>query len=663
MAGSMPSQAADAAVQPDGDDKNGAVDRPPVGVPTHPEAGRIGQILVEDGLLSMEQLAKALRIQSRLEDRKPIGMLVVELGWVTRPRLELALRRHRHGLSVEGILVERGVIRAGQLAAAMEALKDHPNKGPGRHLVEIGAISERAYLEAYCEKHDLNFIDVDVSLVDRQLLDKVNLRYLTRHRIVPLTIQDGKLNVVLEQLGHESVLTELQRLYGVPVAIWIGESTKISAALEALAEEPLEGRVTRRRSIQYRRFVEASENNRGASEIVDSILTRAVREGASDIHVEPDHARLRVRFRIDGQLVRISEYPGSFAPSVISRIKVLADADIAERRTHQDGRIFLQCDGEDIDIRASFYVTVFGENAVLRVLRKANVLVGLEEMGFSGATLKTYLQDVLEPSSGALLVTGPTGSGKTTTLYASLQRLVDDTKKVITCEDPVEYLIDGVTQCSVADRPGMSFLDSLKAIVRQDPDIILVGEIRDSESADVAIHCALTGHKVLTTFHTEDSVGALVRLLQMNIEPFLIASTVTAVLAQRLLRRQCPHCRLEYAPTASEVRALSLSRDELMNYTLTRGRGCRNCHYTGYRGRIGVYELLVLNDPLRDALLQKRSAHDIRRIAQEVPGFVSLQEDGVAKALRGDTTLAEVAANCPRRPLVRPFRQLLEMYS
>jgi type IV pilus assembly protein PilB len=491
----------------------------------------------------------------------------------------------------------------------------------------------------------------------------VNLRYLTRHRIVPLSIQDGKLNVVLEELGRESLLAELQRLYGVPTAIWIGESTKITAAFEALAAETVEGKVARRRSIQYQRFVEVSDNNRGACEIVDTILTRAVREGASDIHLEPDRSRLRVRFRIDGQLVRISEYPGSYAPAVISRIKVLAEADIAERRTHQDGRIFMQCEGEDIDIRASFYVTVFGENAVLRVLRKGNVFVGLEEMGFSAATLKTYLQDVLEPTSGALLVTGPTGSGKTTTLYASLQRLVDDTKKVITCGDPVEYLIDGVTQCSVADRPGMSFLDSLRSIVRQDPDIILVGEIRDSESAAVAIHCALTGHKVMTTFHTEDSVGALVRLLQMDIEPFLIASTITAVLGQRLLRRQCPHCKVEYAPTPSEIRALSLSREELVSYTLTRGRGCRDCHYTGYRGRIGVYELLVLNDPLRDGLLQKRSAHDIRRLAQDVPGFVSLQEDGIAKALRGETTLAEVAANCPRRPVVRPLRQLLEMYS
>jgi len=663
MSGLTPSVAANPSVQPQAGGDDSASDRARAGSATHPEAGRIGQILVEDGLLSMEQLSKALRIQGRLEDRKPIGLLVVELGWVTRPRLELALRRHRHGLSVEGILVERGVIRSGQLAAAMEALKEHPGKSPGRHLVEIGAISERAYLEAYCEKHDLSFIDVDVSLIDRQLLDKVNLRYLTRHRIVPLSIQDGMLNVVLEELGRESLLAELQRLYGVPTAIWIGESTKITAAFEALTAETLEGKVTRRRSIQYQRVVEVSDNNRGACDIVDTILTRAVREGASDIHVEPDHTRLRVRFRIDGQLVRISEYPGSYAPAVISRIKVLADADIAERRTHQDGRIFLQCEGEDIDIRASFYVTVFGENAVLRVLRKANVLVGLEEMGFSAATLKTYLQDVLEPTSGALLVTGPTGSGKTTTLYASLQRLVDDTKKVITCEDPVEYLIDGVTQCSVADRPGMSFLDSLRAIVRQDPDIILVGEIRDSESANVTIHCALTGHKVMTTFHTEDSVGALVRLLQMDIEPFLIASTITAVLGQRLLRRQCPHCKVEYSPTPSEIRALSLSREELVSYTLTRGRGCRECHYTGYRGRIGVYELLVLNDALRDGLLQKRSAHDIRRLAQDVPGFVSLQEDGIAKALRGETTLAEVAANCPRRPIVRPFRQLLEMYS
>ena len=342
---------------------------------------------------------------------------------------------------------------------------------------------------------------------------------------------------------------------------------------------------------------------------------------------------------------------------------VLAEADIAEHRVHQQGRIFLKCDGEDIDLRASFYVTVAGENAVLRILRKASALVGLEEMGFAPAALTTFLQDVLEPSSGTLLVTGPTGSGKTTTLYAAMQRLVDSTSKVITCEDPVEYVVDGITQCSVSDRPGMSFVDSLKSIVRQDPDIILVGEIRDAESANMAIHCALTGHKVLTTFHTEDSVGALVRLIQMDIEPFLISSTITAILAQRLVRRQCPYCRVDYQPTAMEIRALSLPREELQSFSLTKGRGCPACHYTGYRGRVGVFELLIMNDLLRDTILQKPPAHEIRRVAQEAPDFVSLQEDGIAKALRGETTLAEVAANCPRRSILRPLRQLVEMYS
>jgi type IV pilus assembly protein PilB len=630
--------------------------------PKSAQAGRIGRILVDDGLLTEAQLTRALRIQDHLEDRKPIGMLVVELGWVTRPRLERALRRHRHGLSVVGILVERGVIRSSQLSAAMEALKHDPSKSAARHLVEINAISERAYLEAYCEKHDLKFIDADVSLVDRQLLEKVSLRYLIRHRVVPLSIEEGSLYVVAEELISPTLRSELQRLFGAPIVVWISESTRLEAIFASLAGEAQGAPNTATRRVQYHSLADVADNSRGAADIVDSILGRAMKEGASDVHFEPDSSKLRVRFRIDGELVRISDYPVAYAASVISRLKVLAEANIAEKRSHQDGRIYVEHDGEEVDLRASFYVTVYGENAVLRLLRKANTLVGLEELGLSPATLKVFLQDVLEPSSGALFVTGPTGSGKTTTLYAALQRLVDDTKKVITCEDPVEYIIEGVTQCSVAERPGMSFLDSLRAMMRQDPDVILIGEVRDSDSAEMAIQSALTGHKVLTTFHTEDSVGAMVRLLQMGIEPFLVASTVTGVLAQRLLRRQCPECSGPYTATPMEIRALSLPREEAATYGFSRGRGCPACHYTGFKGRIGVYELLVLTDPLRDAILQKRSTHEIRALVQSSPGFVSLQEDGIAKALRGQTTLAEVASNCPRRYTVRPLRQLLEMY-
>jgi len=630
---------------------------------TTEEAERIGNVLVDSGGITPAQLTKLLRIQSRLEDHKPIGQLAMELGMITRARLEEALRKHRRGLSLEGIFVERGVVRAEQVAAAREALKG-TNKEIARHLVEIGAVAERVYVQAYCEKHDVRFIDLEPGLVDRTLLKKVSVKYLSRQRVVPLSMKEGHLNVVIEDLEQSKIASDLERLYGAPVTFWVAEKTKITATLTALENETGDGRIAAARRIEYRNVAAmGGDDTKGAAEIVDTIILRALRDGASDIHLEPDATRLRVRNRVDGQLIPVSEYPASAGAAIISRVKVLAEADIAEHRVHQQGRIYLRCDGEDLDIRASFYVTVSGENAVLRILRKASVLQGLEDMGFSPTTLTTYLQDVLEPNSGTLLVTGPTGSGKTTTLYASLQRLMDQTSKVITCEDPVEYVIEGITQCSISDRPGMSFVDSLRTIVRQDPDVILVGEIRDAESANMAIQCALTGHKVLTTFHTEDAVGALVRLIQMDIEPFLIASTITAVLAQRLVRRQCEHCRVDYTPTAMEMRALSLPREELASFSLTKGRGCPACHYTGYHGRVGVYELLVMNDILRDTILQKPPAHEIRRVAQEAPDFVSLQEDGIAKALRGDTTLAEIASNCPRRPTTRPLRQLVEMYS
>jgi type IV pilus assembly protein PilB len=622
----------------------------------------VGDVLVAEGLLSAEQLVKALRIQARLEEWRPLGALLTELGWVPRPRVEDALRKTRRALSIEQILVNRGVIRSEQLSAALTALAGRPQVSPGRHLVDAGIISERAYLEAYCEKHELPFVDVDPNLVDRQLLARANLKYLARHRILPMSVQKGRLNVAADQPPADRMLQELERHYGAPVSIWIGEGSKISGALAVLEAETTSRGTAAGRALQYRVVAHVNDDNRTAAEIIDAVLMRAVQQNASDIHFDPDRNRLRVRYRIDGELVRVGDYPSVTAPAVISRLKVLAEADIAEKRAHQQGRIMMKVDGEEIDVRASFYVTINGENAVLRLLRKTAVLVGLDELGFSQASLRSFVQDVLEPSTGMLLVTGPTGSGKTTTLYAAVQRLVDDTKKVITCEDPVEYLLEGVTQCSIAERPGLTFADSLRSILRQDPDVILVGEVRDNESAGMAIHCALTGHKVMTTLHTEDSVSAVVRLLQMDVEPFLVASTLSAVLAQRLLRRPCPHCRADHVPTAGEMRSLALQADEIAPFTFTRSKGCPNCQYTGYRGRVGVYELLIMTDTLRDAVLQKRPAHEIRRMAQESPGFHSLQEDGIAKALRGMTTLSEVVANCPRLLSNRRLRHLQELY-
>jgi type IV pilus assembly protein PilB len=628
-----------------------------------PDTRQIGDALVEAGALSQEQLAKLLRVQARLGEHKPLGQLAIELGMLTRGTLEEALKTRRRRLSIEGILIERGVVRADQVASAQEALKG-TDRDIARHLVEIGAVAERAYLQAVADKRGVSFIDVEPTLIERPLLKRISLKYLGRHGVLPFSLKDGRLNVIVADLDRTAFVNELERIYGVPLTFWLGEKSKLAATLAALEAEAGERSFVAARRIEYKN-VSATTSDVGteAVEIVESILLRAVRDGASDIHIEPDATRLRVRNRVDGQLIQVAEYPASMATGIISRVKVLAEADIAERRVHQQGRLVVRIDGEDIDLRASFYVTVQGENAVLRILRKTNTLIALEDMGFSPALLTTFVQDVLEPSTGALLVTGPTGSGKTTTLYASLQRMIDPTSKVITCEDPVEYVVDGITQCSISDRPGMSFVDTLRTIVRQDPDVILVGEIRDVESANMAVQCALTGHKVLTTFHTEDAVGALVRLIQMQIEPFLIASTITALLGQRLLRRQCRHCRVDYTPTASEIRALSLPREELASFSLTKGRGCPVCHYTGYKGRVGVYELLVMTDALRDTILDRPPAHEIRRVAQQAPDFVSLQEDGIAKVLRGDTTLSEVATNCPRRPILRPLKQLVEMYA
>ncbi|HET8676016.1 MAG TPA: GspE/PulE family protein, partial [Blastocatellia bacterium] len=395
-------------------------------------------------------------------------------------------------------------------------------------------------------------------------------------------------------------------------------------------------------------------------QMVDQLIRAAIEGGASDVHLEPMANKLRVRYRLDGVLIHKMDFPRDYTPRIISRIKILADADVAERRKHQDGRLFVKTDKQEIDIRVSFYATVFGENVVMRILNKAS-LISLEELGFAPNILRIYTEDVLAAPSGILLITGPTGSGKTTTLYSSIDHCNDPTVKIITCEDPVEYVIDGISQCSINEKIGLTFNETLRSIVRQDPDMIVIGEIRDKFSADVAVQSALTGHKVFATFHTEDSVGALVRLINMDIETSLIASTIGAVLAQRLVRKVCSNCSVEYKPEDRSLRRFGLARDELNKFTLFRGKGCSGCNFTGYRGRLGIYELLVPNGEVRDAILQKRTMQEIRQISLDTCDLCTMQEDGMVKALRGVTTLEEVLENAPRVFHRRPLDTVLKI--
>jgi type IV pilus assembly protein PilB len=338
----------------------------------------------------------------------------------------------------------------------------------------------------------------------------------------------------------------------------------------------------------------------------------------------------------------------------------MAEADIAERRRHQDGRIYYEsaASGLALDLRVSFYITVHGEKIVLRLMNKKGELLAIEDIGMAPRMLQQFKDEALQCPSGIMVVTGPTGAGKTTTLYSCVNSLNDLETSIITAEEPVEYVIDGISQCSINPKIGVTFTETLRHIVRQDPDIIVMGEVRDAFSAETAIQAALTGHKVLTTFHTEDTVGGLLRLLNMGVEAFLIASTITCMLAQRLLRRICPHCAAPYTPTPEEYRRLGYTHGDLAGAELMIGRGCTACRFTGYKGRVGIFELLILSEQVKEAVMARKTTHEIRRLSIESAGLVTLLEDGIAKAARGKVSLPEVLKRLPRLDRPRPLYEL-----
>ncbi len=373
---------------------------------------------------------------------------------------------------------------------------------------------------------------------------------------------------------------------------------------------------------------------------VNAILYQAVKDRASDIHVEPFERELSIRQRVDGVLHHLVTPPRRLHASIVSRLKVMADLDIAERRLPQDGRIRLRVGGRDIDIRVSVVPTSFGERVVLRLLDRGQVLLGLDQIGMAPDHLQA-MERLVKSSHGILLVTGPTGSGKTTTLYGALTRLNAGEKNIITVEDPVEYQLPGISQIQVNPKIDLTFANGLRSILRQDPNVIMVGEIRDLETAEIAIQASLTGHLVFSTLHTNDSAGAVTRLVDMGIEPFLVASSLTAILAQRLVRRICPDCREPAPPLAGELAELGVTPAQLPAGGLWRGRGCATCRGTGYRGRTGIYELLRVTDEVRAALLKSPDAGTIRQLAQR-QGMRPLRGDGALKVLAGVTTVEEI---------------------
>lgn len=555
--------------------------------------------------------------------------------------------------SIEETLLERGIVSESILEKARDRQRN--GQGLGEILQEMGAVDPVTWARAVAEHYGLPCLEnVPQDEHIEEWIDRIPIHFARRYQIVP-SGRDGEAMVVaVADPAALGPLDDLRLLLGRQIRPVVAPAPAIIEAINRQYDlasrsaseviDNIEGegldQLATELTDEPRDLLDADEEA-PIIRLVNSLLLQAVKDRASDIHVEPFERDLVVRFRIDGILYDIISPPKRFQPLIIARIKIMAHLNIAEKRLPQDGRIRIKLAGKDIDIRVSTIPTAFGERVVMRLLDRSATILQLDELGLVGQKHEVVSQLIRQPH-GIILVTGPTGSGKTTTLYAALSAINTTDKNIITIEDPIEYQLHGVSQMQVNPKIDLTFAAGLRSILRQDPDVIMVGEIRDVETAQIAIQAALTGHLVFSTLHTNDSCGAVTRLLDMGIEPFLVSSSVIAVMAQRLVRRVCPGCRESYRPSLEELRQLNLSADQLEGATVYRaGPGCEQCKRTGYRGRTGIHELLVVDDDIRGLIMKNADAATIRRAAT-AKGMNTLREDGAQKLLAGITTVEEI---------------------
>ncbi len=556
--------------------------------------------------------------------------------------MQLALR-----LIQKGFLTEADIPR---LAAAQKAALAKPLH---EILIEQGFAKEENVLAALAEEFGMDLVDLTKVTVTPETLQAMPAKLVHRRSLMPLERNNGTLTVAVGDPFDVYALDELQTLTGLQINPVLASPREISRLIKThfgVGGETVTAMVQEREDVELLEETEAddSELAKMAQEasvvkLVNEILVEAVNERASDIHIEPEETSLRIRYRIDG-LLQTQKLPpeiNRFQLAIISRIKIMARLNIAEKRLPQDGRIKMRVHNREIDVRVSIIPMIHGEGIVMRLLDKGRMVFNLANVGMLPETYKTF-KHLIDRPHGIILVTGPTGSGKTTTLYSALNEIKEETTKIITVEDPVEYQNDGISQIQVHSKIGLTFAASLRSILRHDPDAILIGEMRDLETAESAIQASLTGHLVFSTLHTNDAPSAFTRLIDMGIEPFLVASTVEGVMAQRLVRTICPDCKEEYEPTPHDIPSDFPRPAGDAPLKLWRGAGCRSCRQTGYRGRSGIYELMVTGNSIRDMCVQRMNASAIRDQALK-EGMITLRQDGWRKVLKGNTTIEEVA--------------------
>jgi len=550
------------------------------------------------------------------------------------------------------LLVDSGAITPEQLEEALSIQRANGNSMLlGEVLLERGICSEEAIMEALAKGYGIPFAHVSPKIADPRMVELLPREFLEKHCILPLFKVRDKLTLAVSEPANVFLLEEVARMTGTEVQVVCATAASIQQTLQTHMPranvfviddivdevEDVDLSVVEEQAEDIARPEDFSDNS-PVVRIVSYLIYSAVREGASDIHIEPDEGKVRVRYRVDGRLYEKMKLPFKVLPAVVSRIKIMASLDISERRLPQDGGIHVVMEGRPIDLRVSTMRGQSGEKVVIRVIDNRSVLVNMEKLGFSYETLKQWRSIITKPN-GIVLVTGPTGSGKTTTLYSVLKELNSDEVNICTIEDPVEFNLPWVNQFQVSERIHFTFSSALRALLRQDPDIIMVGEIRDPETARIAVQAALTGHLVLSTLHTNDAPGAITRLLNIGVEPYLIAAAVEGVLAQRLVRKICPNCKEPYEPPLNLRRSVERLVGEVE--TFYRGVGCSKCRNTGFSGRIGIYELLVPDDAMRDKITAAPKITELREMAAAA-GMVSLRADGMAKVKAGITTVEEV---------------------
>jgi len=542
--------------------------------------------------------------------QKPIGEILVEMGYLTKEQVKEALRYQR----TEG-----------------------KGKKLGEILIAKGFITEMEFLEGLAKQFYLPVVSFDDMHPSQEALKTIPQSMCIEYKIIPLEVNDVSLKIAISDPMNMYALDNIRFLVNKEVEVVLALGSDIERAIDTFYKEEQEAAPEQE---EIAAEVDAEGDDAPVIRLVNLLLTEAVRANASDIHIEPMKDRVRVRYRIDGVCLETESPPKRLQNALLSRVKLMAQMDIAEKRRPQDGKIEYTVDNKALDMRVALLPSTHGESIVIRILDKEKGLVSLEDLGFYYSDYQRF-KALMKRSNGIVLVSGPTGSGKTTTLYAALKEMNKPTVKIITAENPIEYVIDGINQSQIEPKIGLTFARIVRAMLRQSPNVILVGEIRDQETAEAAIQASLTGHLVFSTIHTNDAATGITRLIDMGVKPFLVAASLCGILAQRLVRILCQNCKVPYTPDALELKMIGLKPQDIEGKTIYKPAGCSICRGTGYKGRKGIYELLVIDEHMREMIFKKATLEEIREAARS-KGMTSLLEDGVRKILDGLTSIPEV---------------------